>query len=141
MFKKIDHVEIVTDDPERSELFYTTVLGFEVKLRQRFPLPNGTGTLHITYLDLGGTGIELLKYEGPPKEPAPQKLQLGYRLMALEVGDMKGALDMLKTKGVEASWGPLHVDDYTRAEIKDPDGYSVELREWHRPLSGRGGAH
>ena len=28
MFKRIDHVEIVTDQPERTEVFYTDVLGF-----------------------------------------------------------------------------------------------------------------
>ena len=28
MFKRIDHVEIVTDQPERTEAFYTEILGF-----------------------------------------------------------------------------------------------------------------
>ena len=31
MFKRIDHVEIVTDQPDRTEKFYTEVLGFTVK--------------------------------------------------------------------------------------------------------------
>jgi catechol 2,3-dioxygenase-like lactoylglutathione lyase family enzyme len=137
MFKKIDHVEIVTDEPERSVGFYTRALGFEEKLRQHIPLPGGAGTLDIVYLDLGGTGIELLTYKGPPKAPAPKGLQLGYRLMALEVDDMKQSLDELKAKGVDASWGPVQIDDYSRAEILDPDGYSIELRQWHRPLRGR----
>ena len=30
MFKRIDHVEIVTDKPAETERFYTEVLGFEV---------------------------------------------------------------------------------------------------------------
>jgi catechol 2,3-dioxygenase-like lactoylglutathione lyase family enzyme len=40
MFKKIDHVEIVTDDLNRTVDFYTNVLGFTHKLTQRIdPLP------------------------------------------------------------------------------------------------------
>jgi catechol-2,3-dioxygenase len=40
MFKRIDHVEIVTDQPERTEQFYTDVLGFTVKLRDRIERPD-----------------------------------------------------------------------------------------------------
>ena len=35
MFKRIDHVEIVTDQLDRTVLFYTEVLGFSVKARDR----------------------------------------------------------------------------------------------------------
>ena len=35
MFKRIDHVEIVTDQLEQTERFYTEVLGFTVKARDR----------------------------------------------------------------------------------------------------------
>ena len=35
MFKKIDHVEIVTDQLEQSVQFYTDVLGFKIQARDR----------------------------------------------------------------------------------------------------------
>ena len=35
MFKRIDRVEIVTDQLERTAQFYTEVLGFKVKARDR----------------------------------------------------------------------------------------------------------
>jgi catechol 2,3-dioxygenase-like lactoylglutathione lyase family enzyme len=35
MFKRIDHVEIVTDQLDRTVQFYTDVLGFTVKARDR----------------------------------------------------------------------------------------------------------
>jgi 4-hydroxyphenylpyruvate dioxygenase-like putative hemolysin len=35
MFKRIDHVEIVTDQLDRTVQFYTEVLGFTVKSRDR----------------------------------------------------------------------------------------------------------
>ena len=131
MFKKIDHVEIVTVEPERSVQFYTKVLGFTLKFRDRVPLPGGTGSLDIVYLDLGGTAIELLTYGGTPAEPAPQKLQLGYRMMALEVDDMKKTLEYLKGRGIDPVWGPVFREKYARAEIQDPNGYHIELRQWN----------
>jgi catechol 2,3-dioxygenase-like lactoylglutathione lyase family enzyme len=127
-FKKIDHVEIVTEHPERSFEFYTAVIGFEEKLRQTVPLPGGA--LRIVYLGLGGTGIELMTYEGVPVEGAPGTPHRGYALMALEVDDMAATLAELKTKGIAPSWGPRTLEQYARAEILDPDGNSIELREW-----------
>jgi len=131
VFKKIDHVEIVTDQPDRTAEFYTGVLGFRLKFRDSVPLPNGGGSLDIVYLDLGGTAVELLNYKGVPAEPAPQKLQLGYRMMALEVDDMKKTLEYLKAKGIDPVWGPVYREKYARAEIRDPNGYHIELRQWN----------
>jgi catechol 2,3-dioxygenase-like lactoylglutathione lyase family enzyme len=82
------------------------------------------------YLDLGATAVELLTYSGVPVEPVTQKLQLGYRMVALEVDDMKKTLDELKAKGVEPVWGPIFREKYARAEIRDPNGYHIELRQW-----------
>lgn len=131
MFKKIDHVEIVTDQPDKSVEFYTGVLGFKLKFRDRVPLKDTGGSLDIAYLDLGGTAIELLTYECVSAEPAPQRLQLGYRMMALEVEDMRKTLEYLKARGIDPVWGPVYREKYARAEIRDPNGYNIELRQWH----------
>src|SRR5712692_2189992 len=128
MFKRIDHVEIVTDKPEATEAFYTEVLGFRVKARDRIER-SGTA-LDLVYLDLGGTVVELISYEGASIDPAPQKEHLGYRMIALEVDDMQRATDYLKTKGVDIVWGPRVRETYSRAEICDPNGYHIELRQW-----------
>lgn len=98
MFKRIDHVEIVTDRPEETARFYTEVLGFRVKATDRIERPGSA--LNLTYLDLGGTVVELIDYEGVPLDPAPQKEHLGYRMIALEIDDMDKAADYLKQKGV-----------------------------------------
>jgi hypothetical protein len=57
--------------------------------------------------------------------------RLGWQCLALEVDDMDSALNMLKDKGVEATWGPVKRPDYARAEICDPDGNPIELRQWY----------
>jgi catechol 2,3-dioxygenase-like lactoylglutathione lyase family enzyme len=129
MFRKIDHVEIVTDQPDKSLDFYTNVLGFKLRFRDQVPQPGGGGSLDIVYLDLGGTAIELLSY-AKPVEPAPHKTHLGYRMMALEVDDMMKTLAYLKTKGIGPVWGPVFREKYARAEIQDPNGYHIELRQW-----------
>jgi glyoxylase I family protein len=129
MFKRIDHVELITDQPERTEKFYTEVLGFKVRERGRVP-QRANAVLNLVYLDLGGTTVEMMSYEGAVPTPAPTGLHLGYNLIALEVEDMTKALDFLKTKGVEAVWGPVTLKNAARAEITDPNGYHIELRQW-----------
>ena len=128
MFKRIDHVEIVTDQPERTAEFYTEVLGFTVKARDRIERPGSA--LKLVYLDLGGTVVELISYEGVAVDPAPRLEHLGYRMIALEVDDMQQTADYLKGKGVDIVWGPVTRPTYARAEICDPNGYRIELRQW-----------
>ena len=45
---------------------------------------------------------------------------------------MDSALSALKARGVAAAWGPIKRPDYARAEIRDPDGNPIELRQWLR---------
>ena len=125
MFKRIDHIELVTSEPERAIAFYTGVLGFRVRSRDTVP-----GGLQLVYLDLGGTTVELITYSETIPAPRPEGEHLGYRMMALEVDDLEQALAELKAKGIEPSWGPRRRPSYARAEIRDPDGNSIELRQW-----------
>ena len=130
MFKRIDHVEIVTDQLDRTVQFYTEVLRFRVKARDRIE-SSGLGVpIDLVYLDLGGTVVELITYEGAAVDPAPEKEHLGYRMIALEVDDMQQTADYLRTKGVDIVWGPKVRETYSRAEIRDPNGYDIELRQW-----------
>ena len=128
MFKRIDHVEIVTDKPAETARFYTEVLGFRVKATDHIERPGGA--LDLTYLDLGGTVVELIAYQGVAVDPAPKLEHLGYRMIALEIDDMDRAAQYLKDKGVDIVWGPVKRPTYARAEICDPNGYRIELRQW-----------
>lgn len=129
MFKRIDHIELLTANSERAIAFYTGALGFRVRARDRVP-NTPLGPLELAYLDLGGTTIELMTY--PEAKPAAREPgeRLGYRMMALEVEDMDAALAALKEKGVDPSWGPARRPSYVRAEIRDVDGNPIELRQW-----------
>lgn len=124
MFKRIDHIELVTTDEARAVRFYTEVLGFTERMRLAVP------GLSLVYLDLGGTTVELMTYTETTPSPRPPGEHLGWRLMALEVDDLQAALAELAKKGVACTWGPLVRPAYARAEIQDPDGNSIELRQW-----------
>jgi glyoxylase I family protein len=132
MFKRIDHVEIVTDQLDRTVQFYTEVLGFSVKAKDRIERSGLGVPINLVYLDLGGTVVELISYDGASVDPSPEKEHLGYRMIALEVDDMQKTADYLRTKGVDIVWGPRVRETYSRAEICDPNGYHIELRQWFR---------
>src|SRR5207245_8991676 len=99
MFKKIDHVEIVTDQLDRAVQFYTDVLGFKVRARERIERSTLGVSLDLAYLDLGATAIELIAYGGPVAA-APTQEHLGYRMTALAVDEMQGGIAYLQTKKV-----------------------------------------
>jgi catechol 2,3-dioxygenase-like lactoylglutathione lyase family enzyme len=132
MFKRIDHIELLTAAPERAVAFYSGVLGFRERERMRIP-ETPFGPLDLVYLELGGSTVEVMCYPEAKSIPSrgPEQ-RLGWQCLALEVDDMDGALKLLKERGVDAAWGPVTRPDYARAEIRDPDGNPIELRQWFR---------
>jgi len=61
VFKRIDHIEIIPKDFEKSIGFYTEILGFVVKQRLKVAAPPLD---EIAYLELGGTVLELMRVPG-----------------------------------------------------------------------------
>lgn len=126
MFKRIDHVEIVPTDYERAIAFYCDVLGFAIRERVPLDLPY---LREIVFLELGDTVLELLDIVDPAP-PAVDSSRVGYRMMALEVDSMEDALVYLAGKGIEPSAPPHPTGNGFRAEILDPDGLPIEIRQW-----------
>jgi glyoxylase I family protein len=132
MFRRIDHIELLTAAPQRTIAFYIEALGFRERERVRIP-ETPSGPLELVYLELGGTTIEVMCYpEAQSIPPRSTEQRLGWQCLALEVDDMDRALDILEKKGVGVAWGPVKRQDYARAEIRDPDGNPIELRQWYR---------
>ena len=128
MFKRIDHTEIVPTDFDRTISFYTQILGFNVREKLRVDNPPMKG---VAYLELGDTVIEVISVTNP--SPAPREAwQVGYKAIAIEVDNMDDAVEYLKSKGVEITRGPVKLKTSIRAEIKDPDGLTIELRQWFK---------
>lgn len=132
MFKRIDHIELLTASPDRTVVFYTGLLGFSERGRMRIPA-TPLGPLDLVYLELGGTTLEVMCYpEAQSLLARSEQIRLGWQCLALEVEDMDAALAMLEANGVQPAWGPAKRPDYARAEIRDPDGNPIELRQWYR---------
>jgi glyoxylase I family protein len=126
VFKRIDHVEMTTKDLDSTLKFYQDVFGFKLKERMKIPRPP---LEEIVFLTLGDTMIEILY----AKEAAPAATgwQAGFRSMALEVDDMDKTVAFLKSKGHEMSVKPMNLGGKSlRGEVKDPNGFSIELRQW-----------
>ena len=137
MFKRIDHIELLTAAPDRIVAFYSGVLGFRERERARIP-QTPSGPLDLVYLELGGTTVEVMCYpEAKAIPPRGAEQRLGWQCLALEVEDMDRALSELKSKGIDPAWGPVKRPDYARAEIRDPDGNPIELRQWYRAPQGK----
>src|SRR5678816_2997616 len=96
MFKRIDHIELLTAAPERTIAFYIGVLGFRERERMRIP-ETPSGPLNLVYLELGGTTVEVMCYpDAKSIPPRSAEQRLGWQCLALEVDEMDGALKVLK---------------------------------------------
>ena len=126
MFKRIDHVEMIPRDMQKTIDFYTQVLGFSLKSRRKM---DGGPMKEIVFLTLGDTMVEFLDVQNI-QESTPDTRRMGYRMIALEVDNMERALDYLKGKGISPSMGPVTLGASKRAEILDPNGNSIEIRQW-----------
>ena len=126
MFKRIDHVEIITSNFEKTLAFYTNILGF--KVGDSKPI-NKPPLLEVVYIKLGDTVIELISADKPEARPK-NFWHVGYCRIALEVEDMEKSIAYLKSKGVKITVPPANLGNSLRAEFEDPDGLSIELRQW-----------
>jgi glyoxylase I family protein len=127
MFKRIDHVELAPSRLDVTIDFYVRVLGFEERERIQIHHPP---LRQVVYLGLGDTVVELLDYENP-EPPLPKGPRVGYVALALEVDSMDQALTHLKEHGIHPTIPPFDAGGGSlRAEITDPDGLAIELRQW-----------
>ncbi|MFM2228888.1 MAG: hypothetical protein RL607_146 [Bacteroidota bacterium] len=124
MLQAVHHIAIIVSDYEKSKVFYTEVLGFEIlqvvyrEERQSYKLDLA---LNGTYL------IELFSFpDYQPRASRPEAL--GLRHLAFAVDDIEATISKLKSYQVEVE--PLRIDEYTGKQFTfffDPDGLPLEL--------------
>ena len=66
MFKRVDHVEIVPRNAEKTIDFYVNVLGFRIRSRKEMKMPP---MREIVYIELGDTVIEIISADDPSQNP------------------------------------------------------------------------
>ena len=126
MITRIDHVHVVATDMDKSIAFYTDILGF--RLVRRVQSGPQDARRELAYVGLGDVLLELLS----PSQVA-QIAGLATKPFALTVNDMAATLEELVSKGVEIVTPQRRGSFFEglMAEIKDPSGLTIELREWH----------
>jgi glyoxylase I family protein len=124
--KGIHHVAILTDDYERSKIFYTEVLGFKIKAetyreeRKSYKLD----------LEINGRyQVELFSFP-EFRERASFPEQKGLRHLAFSVDDIEQSVAALVANGVEVQG--IRTDEITKKKFcffHDPNGQPLELYE------------
>ncbi len=131
MIQAFDHAEILTRDIAETRDFYVDKLGFELWRETKAVRPDGN-SWSLACVKLGNVMVEILQAQPAAAEQPAEQTRVGCRMFALRVDDMAATIADLESKGVEISRPPTQQTAYDglRAEIKDPNGISIELREW-----------
>jgi catechol 2,3-dioxygenase-like lactoylglutathione lyase family enzyme len=148
---RLDHVNIVVADMERSCRFYGEVLGlqrgFEAVLEgnwiDRVAGLDGVRARCVFFeFPSGGPRIDLLRYESPAGADMPAHgiaNTLGARHVAFEVEEMDGFVTRLKGRGVRFLSDPVEVPFKVGSAgrkrvcyFHDPDGVLLEAAAYER---------
>lgn len=145
---RVDHVNIVVADMERSLTFYVGLLGMQVTFEAELTgdwietvtgLPGVSARCVFCRPSGGGARFELLHYRTPPGAARAADSVAntpGLRHVALEVDDLDGLHARLLAAGVPFISGPVAVPfslpgvRKRLCYLRDPDGALVELAEY-----------
>lgn len=122
----IHHIAIICSDYQRSQQFYTEVLGLEI-LHEHYREARDSYKL-----DLGLQGrylIELFSFPASAERPSYPEAR-GLRHLAFAVQDMEGEVEKLKAMDIAVE--AVRIDEITGKRFtffSDPDGLPIELYE------------
>jgi lactoylglutathione lyase len=115
--KRVGNVILAVKDLDKSIAFYHEVLGLPIKNQRR------------TWVDLGQTGALLSLHPASLTSDHSSNTMEGGIVIGFLVGDVKSAIEELKTKNVKIHRDIVERDAGRNAIILDPDGYMVSLFE------------
>ena len=124
--KNIHHIAILTDRYERSKIFYTEVLGFEI-IAETYRKERDSYKLDLSINGL--YQIELFSFPDY-KERASYPEAKGLRHLAFSVENLDSAVSELMAKNVEVQ--SIRTDEITGKRFcffYDPNGQPLELYE------------
>jgi lactoylglutathione lyase len=115
--KRVGNVILAVKDLDKSIAFYHEILGLPIKNQRR------------TWVDLGQTGALLSLHPASLTSDHSSNTMEGGIVIGFLVGDVKSAIDELKTKNVKIHRDIVERDAGKNVIILDPDGYMVSLFE------------
>ena len=130
---RMDHIELLARDLDETIVFYVDVLGFRRGRRTIAVRPDGS-RFEQACVVLDDFMIELFQASPEAIEDGWEPTALGVKTFALRVENMAETKAELEAQGVVFSREPGPGSSYEglRAEILDPSGISIELREWQK---------
>jgi catechol 2,3-dioxygenase-like lactoylglutathione lyase family enzyme len=139
--RRFDHVGITVADLDTVTAFFVG-LGFEVEgrtilegdfLDSVIGIPDSRTEIAVLRPPDGGTGLELARFIRPdhePGSPAAMANELGLRIVAFEVDDLRAILDRLAADGYGLIGGVGEYEHFWRmASVRGPEGIIVNLAE------------
>ncbi|WP_447642163.1 MULTISPECIES: SMU1112c/YaeR family gloxylase I-like metalloprotein [Chitinophagaceae] len=124
--QSIHHVAIITDDYEKSKIFYTEVLGFEI-VQEVYRSERKSYKLDLAVK--GKYQIELFSFPDY-NERASRPEAKGLRHLAFAVADVEASIAFLRSKEVDVE--DVRIDEYSGKKFTffyDPNGQPLELYE------------
>jgi lactoylglutathione lyase/glyoxylase I family protein len=131
MITRVDHAEILARDVSVTVKFYTEVLGFDIARWGKAEIDQHN-VIEIACLTLGDFMVEIIQATPEAVNEPVDQARVGMKMLALRVDDMAGTIQKLIEMGVGIVQAPRQSVFFNglRAEIMDPNGIAVELREW-----------
>jgi catechol 2,3-dioxygenase-like lactoylglutathione lyase family enzyme len=123
MLERLVYTTVFVSDQDRALDFYTNVLGFEQRADN--PTPDGPRFLAV---GVEGQDFLLVLWPGTPGQgqPVDGRIPAAY---TIETGDIRKAVETLKSRGVEFETEVLEYPFADIAVFVDPDLNRLQLRE------------
>lgn len=149
MIERMDHINIVVSDLERSKTFFG-LLGFLEGIRSELDgnflesvtgIRGARGRFVALHHPGSGVSVELLEFAGSPPPAADLGLadRIGFRHLAFAVSDIEATVRRLQENGVEFL-SPIQTWEKTGKKLvyfRGPDGILLELAEYPQPATDR----
>ena len=115
--KRVGNVILAVKDIDKSVKFYNEIIGLPIKQQRR------------TWVDLGATGALVSLHPASLTAPHQGTSVDNGIMLGFLVGDLKSAIEELKSKGVKIFREPVERDAGLNAIVLDPDEYMISLFE------------
>ena len=136
MIRKLDHVNLVVADRDRSKDFYLRAFGFQVNREFESDEPtlsaisgqDGT-RVRVALIELGEATLGLVELVGKASPPAAKALAVGSPTLVFETDDLDDDYRRLQDMGVRFKSQP-QVEEKFGVEVVqglDPDGVTFQL--------------
>jgi catechol 2,3-dioxygenase-like lactoylglutathione lyase family enzyme len=123
MLEKVFYTTVLVSDQDKALDFYTNVLGLEKRVEN--PAPDGRRFLSV---GVKGDDFQLVLWPGTPGQAEPA-MGRPPASVTIETDDCRTTFEELKSRGVEFVTDVLEFRGIYVAQVLDPDGNRLQIRQ------------